>query len=99
MNELTKIIVLAGIAEAIWETIKMTYDHGKIEFSRLGAIFIGVLLCMITGADLLKAIGFNVNIPYVGQVLTGLLISRGANFAHDIFTSINNLQQNTKNQK
>ncbi|GKU24818.1 hypothetical protein [Clostridium folliculivorans] len=96
MDKLASIIILAGIAEAIWETIKMVFDHGKLDFNKLGAILVGVLLCLVTGADILSLIGFSPKINYVGQVLTGLLISRGANFAHDLLTSIYNLQQNTR---
>ncbi|GFZ29698.1 hypothetical protein CSC2_02240 [Clostridium zeae] len=96
MDKLASIIILAGIAEAIWETIKMVFNQGKLDFSKLGAILVGVLLCLLTGADILSLAGFPPKVNYIGQVLTGLLISRGANFAHDLLTSIYNLQQNTR---
>jgi hypothetical protein len=98
MDKLASIIILAAVAEALWETIKMVFDHGKVDFNKLGAIMVGILLCLITGADILSLIGFSPKISYVGQVLTGLLISRGANFTHDLLTSIYNLQQNTRTE-
>ena len=33
---------------------------------------------------------------YAGEFLTGLLISRGANFMHDLLGSVNNMHVNTK---
>lgn len=96
MNGFTEILVLAGISEAVWEHLKMVFTEGKFNINRLGAILIGVLLCLATGANFLEVIGLPTKIDYIGQILTGLLISRGANFIHDFLTSVNNLQQYTR---
>ncbi len=95
MNILS-LIVLALIGEAVWETLKMVWQNGKISVDRIGALIIGLLLAIGAGLDLMAMVGIPMRIPYVGMVLTGLLISRGANFMHDILQSINNIQQNTK---
>jgi hypothetical protein len=44
---------------------------------------VGVLLCVLYGADLLATMGVVTSVPYVGAVVTGLLIGRGANFIND----------------
>lgn len=95
MNILS-LVILALIGEAVWETLKMTWQQGKVSIDRLGALAIGLLLAIGTGLDLMAMVGVPLHIPYVGMVLTGLLISRGANFIHDLLASINNVQQNTK---
>lgn len=95
MNILS-LIVLALIGEAVWETLKLTWQGGKISVDRVGALVVGLLLALGTGLDLMAMVGVPLKIPYVGMVLTGLLISRGANFVHDLLASINNVQQNTK---
>ena len=46
-----------------------------------------------TGADLMQAAGFSMKIPFIGQVCTGLLISRGSNFIHDLLQSIAKYKQ------
>lgn len=97
MNVLS-LIVLALIGEATWETIKMTWQQGKVSIDRIGAMGIGLLLALGTGLDIMAMVGVPMKIPYIGMVLTGLLISRGANFIHDILQSVNNINQNTKNQ-
>ncbi|ABI68436.1 hypothetical protein Swol_1126 [Syntrophomonas wolfei subsp. wolfei str. Goettingen G311] len=40
---------------------------------------------MGTGIDLFATVGLPINIPYLGLILTGIIISRGANFIHDLF--------------
>lgn len=90
------IIIIALIGEALWETLKMTWQQGKVSIDRVGALIIGLVLALGTGLDLMAMIGVPMKVPYVGMILTGLLISRGANFVHDILASINNIQQNTK---
>lgn len=95
MNILS-LIILALIGEALWETLKLTWQNGKLSIDRVGALVIGELLAIGAGMDLLAMVGVPLKIPYIGLVLTGLLISRGANFVHDLLASINNIQQNTK---
>jgi len=94
--DVMSIIIIALIGEALWETLKMTWQQGKVSIDRVGALIIGLILALGTGLDLMTMIGVPMKVPYVGMILTGLLISRGANFVHDILASINNIQQNTK---
>lgn len=95
MNVLA-LVVLALIGEAIWETLKMTWQQGKISIDRVGALLLGVALALGTGLDLLTIVGVPMKVPLLGVLFTGILISRGANFIHDILASINNVQQKTK---
>lgn len=90
------LVILAFVSEATWETLKMIWQNGKLSIDRIGALAIGLLLAIGTGLDLMDMMGIPLHIPYVGMILTGLLISRGANFVHDLLASINNIQQNTK---
>lgn len=93
---LASVAILALIGEALWETLKVIWDKGKLSIDRIGALVIGLVLSFATGTDLLKLVGLQSKIPFLGIILTGILISRGANFMHDILSSINNLNQNTK---
>jgi len=90
------LIVLALIGESVWETLKMIWQNGKLNIDRIGALVVGLLLAFGTKLDLMESLGVPIVLPYLGTILTGLLISRGANFMHDIVASVNNLKQNTK---
>lgn len=91
-----KLLVLAMISEALWETLKMTWQNGKISIDRIGAMLTGVLLSVATGMDIMQLVEIPMFVPYLGTILTGLLISRGANFIHDLLSSAGNMSQNTK---
>jgi hypothetical protein len=74
----------------------MVWQKGRVNFDRIGALAVGLLLSIATGADILAFVGISSKIPLVGIVLTGILISRGANFTHDLLASVSNMHQNTK---
>lgn len=95
MNILS-LLVIAVLAEAVWETLKMVWDKGKVSIDRIGAIVIGLLIALGTGFDILKIVDVPINIPYLGIILTGILISRGANFIHDLLGKVNNIYQDSK---
>jgi hypothetical protein len=46
--------------------------------------------------DFLAALGIPLQIPYLGMILTGILVSRGANFMHDLLGSVNAIYQSKK---
>lgn len=88
LNELFKVVILALLCEAIWETLKLFWQKGKLSVDRTGALTVGLLLSIGSGIDLLSLAGLPLKIPYLGMIFTGLLISRGSNFAHDLIKKI-----------
>jgi hypothetical protein len=87
------LIILALIGEAVWETSKMVWQNGKISVDKVGAIIVAEVLVFGAGMDMFVLIGLPLRIPYVGLALTGLLISRGANFVHDLLAKIANTKE------
>jgi hypothetical protein len=90
------ILILAAIVEAIVEyfiapMVKPETENIKVPLQtdwrgmalRYSAAGIGVLLCILYDCDLLVVIGLTTPIPYVGAIVTGLLIGRGANYIND----------------
>jgi hypothetical protein len=91
-----KVLIIALITEALWETIKMIKEPKGINLSRVGAMVLGILVAVAAGIDIFEILGVGLGIKYVGSVITGLLISRGSNLIHDLLSSINNMSQTTK---
>lgn len=50
---------------------------------RYVSALVGVGLCIAYSADLLAIVGLESQIPYIGAIVTGLLVGRGANFVND----------------
>lgn len=88
MDKLTYILVLAFLGEAVWETLKMTWQAGKVSVDRIGALAISILLAYAANIDIFVIMGIRLSIPLVGVILTGVLISRGTNFIHDFISKL-----------
>lgn len=84
MDKLATVILLAILAESIWETFKMTWQDGKISIDRIGALIISIVICVTARIDMFVLIGIPLLGIYTGMVATGVLVSRGSNFVHDL---------------
>lgn len=85
------VIVLAFLVEAIYTNLRMIWDSNKFNWNNLGALIVAVLVAVVAGVDIFPALGINMIVPYVGSVLTGILISRGANVIFDVLKKINEM--------
>lgn len=94
--DLSQIVIGAALVEAVWETGKMTYQKGKVSADRVGALVIGVGVAMAAGLDACAAVGIPMAVPYLGSIFTGVLISRGANFVHDILGAMQGAYKGVK---
>lgn len=82
------IITIALLVEAIWETLKMVWQEGKININTIGALIVGIAISILAKIDIFAMQGISLSIPLVGWILTGILMSRGANFIHDLFNKL-----------
>lgn len=82
------IITIALLVEAVWETLKMVWQEGKININSVGALVVGIVVSILAKIDIFAMQGISLSIPLIGWVLTGILMSRGANFIHDLFNKI-----------
>ena len=52
------------------------------------SIILGIAIAIIYKLDLPECFNLKSTVPYVGNILTGLLISRGSNYIYDIINTI-----------
>lgn len=88
--EYAQLVVIAILIEAIWENLKMIWDNGKLSIDKLGSLIMSVIVCVLVNVDIFPIVSLPIAIPFVGSILTGIIVSRGANFVHDLFNKINN---------
>lgn len=93
MQGILLITTMAIVVEALVEygkTVGRAFRTGgcKTALTHLAAVAVGVALCMLSGADLFAAADITFALPAVGRVLTGVLISRGANYLSDFIKRI-----------
>jgi len=77
-------VMLAVVLEAVVEYIKDIFN-GEFVLEKLVAIVLGVLFAFGAGIDIFEMVEIDFHIPYVGTMILGLFISKGANVVHDIF--------------
>lgn len=98
-SDVGRLLILAAIGEAVWQTLKLVWEPnanrklGKFHPDKIGALAVGILIAFGSGLDLPAMVGIPMSIPYLGIILTGVLISRGAGFVHDLLTYLNSLKE------
>lgn len=86
-----KLIVVGLLVEAVVETIAWVAQR-EFLWQRIAAVVVGVVVALAFSLDLIAAVGvtppsegvLSPLAPWVGQILTGLILSRGANYIHDL---------------
>ena len=84
MMDFAQLIIVAILVEAVWENIKMIYDKDKFNISMIGSLVLGIIVCVIFKIDIFPIVGLSADIPFVGSIFTGIIVSRGANFVNDL---------------
>ncbi|MCO7136519.1 MnhB domain-containing protein [[Clostridium] leptum] len=93
MDQLVLIFSVAIIVEALVEYTKSVvymFTRGCIKCGiiRICAAAIGILLALLTGVDLFSQFNIPISQPWIGSVLTGIIISRGSNYLNDIISRL-----------
>ena len=88
MEGIALVFVMAVVVEALVEYGKsigkaLLNSGWQTAVTQLCAIAVAVVLCFAAGGNLFTAVGITFAWPWLGVVLTGVLISRGANFVSD----------------
>ena len=89
---MTIIIMLAVTVEALVEygksIVAATKGSWKAALLQLAAVAASVVLCLTADADLFGVMELGFAVPWMGKVLTGILISRGANYLNDFVSKL-----------
>jgi len=90
MNGIAQILVLAALLEAVVQTIKPIWEAEKrttVFFANLGlGLALSIGATYLAGIDLFALLGVPLTrFPAAGVILTGVLLSRGANVVHDVW--------------
>jgi hypothetical protein len=93
------ILILATLVEALVEYLIKPFfadpdtetggiinlpENVRTLILRYISALVGVGLCLAYGQDLLAVVDLHSVSPVIGQVITGIVIGRGANYLHDL---------------
>lgn len=85
-----------GLAAVLVEGVVTVINNAKDRYTDWrywGAIVVAVLVAVVYEIDMFAAVGLDALIPFVGSVLTGIIISRGSNYAYDIMKRVRSVGQ------
>ena len=83
-----QLIIIAILVEAIWENLKMIWDKNKLNINMLGSLLLSMIICVLAQINIFKIVGIDLIVPIIGSLLTGIIVSRGANFVNDLFKKL-----------
>ncbi|MBR2329361.1 MAG: hypothetical protein IKA58_05725 [Clostridia bacterium] len=98
MEQIITIIILAILVETIIEYFKKGIPAFKNSDGAIliASAFLGILLCFTVGADVLAQFGLAERLPYVGTVLTGIVVGGGSNMVFDFVKRIRGAKEELK---
>ena len=87
MEMIAKIVAAAIIIEAIIEYFSI-FCNKEFSLKCWMSLGFGIIFAVLYGIDLLYVFGLETGVPFVGMVLTGILLSRGSNYVADIIKKV-----------
>lgn len=81
------------IAFAILIESLITYSNnffvtGTFSWEMITSLGIGIIIAVAYKIDLLKTLEFESKVPFIGSVITGILLSRGSNYIFDLLNKL-----------
>lgn len=88
-KSLKNIITLSIITESLITYFNTFFGASEFHFSMLLSVMVGIIIAISYNLDLIENLELKSQIPYMGNILTGILISRGSNYIFDILKKLN----------
>lgn len=95
---MTSIMILSILTEALITYIKTWVMDKKIQWQQIASVVIGIAISIAYGIDIPASVGVTSPVPYIGSVITGILISRGSNYINDIIKKLLAGKQSVQNE-
>ena len=86
--DFAQLVLVAILVEATWENLKMVIQEKKINVNMLGSLILSIIICILARINIFEIVGISLAIPVIGYMMTGIIVSRGANFVNDLFSRI-----------
>ena len=92
MEKVTQMMSFAVLTESLITYFKQFFVCGDVSFSMLFSIIFGILIAVAYKLYLPEYLDLKSSVPYIGNILTGILISRGSNYIYDILKAFTNIK-------
>ena len=89
-KKLLGIIPSAIVLEGVITYINTFFVEGVIHWQMVVSLVLGVVVAIAYKIDIPAVFEMKSHIPYFANVLSGILISRGSNYAFDLISKLQN---------
>ena len=104
MKALLEVLVATGVIEAVWQQLKLIWpkclkhleNEKGLPVDQIGVMILAIAACATAGFDLAEAAGLPLEVPFLGPVLTGVLVSRLSALWHDLLGVADGIRQDKK---
>lgn len=86
--QIFNLIMLSIIIEGIVSYVKEWFVDNHFQWQQLVTVILGIIIAVCYDVDLLAMFGATSQVPYIGCVLTGILLSRGSNYIFDLIKKL-----------
>ena len=86
--DISKMVLAAMLVEGIITYINEFFVSGATQWQMTLSLTLGIIVAISYKLDLPKYLTIESQIPYVGCILTGILISRGSNYLYDLISTL-----------
>lgn len=87
---MTAIIIMSVLIEGIITYIKTMVVEKKIKWQMIASVVLSIGICIAYGLDIPAAVGVESPVRFVGNIITGVLVSRGSNYIYDLLSKFGN---------
>ena len=99
MMELLAVVVVAILIESAVETFNTLFkNNGKLSYKKIGAIILSIAVCVCAKLDLFSILGITMVVPYVGEIVTVLVVSRGSGVVNSLIEKLMQLRSSKSTQ-
>lgn len=91
-GRIIQIMSFAMLTESLITYSKEFFIGGNFSLGMLFSIILGIIISIAYKLDIPEYLNLKSVVPYVGNILTGVLISRGSNYIYDILKTISSIK-------
>lgn len=93
MKEISIILVLAILIEALVDIFTETLSEDGLNKNKAMTLAVGIAMAIVFNGDLTSYLGLHTDIPFIGCIVTGIILSRGSNYLHDFIKKITEIKK------
>ena len=96
MEHWSMMVIAAILVEAVTNALKPIWDASKrkVDCCNIVPLVIGMVIAFAANLDIMGTAGIAIGWPVLPQLITGIIISRGANYVYDIVHKISTAEKN-----